>query len=58
MTTETKCKTCGKKVELEITDMCLDCVEKKQPNGKFADYIYRPLSWMPKTKSEATVVRE
>lgn len=53
-----KCKSCGKDVVLDITDMCIECVEKKQPNGKFADYIYRPLSWSPKVKSGATIVRE
>ncbi len=52
-----KCKTCGKEVVLEITDMCIECVEKKQPNGKFPDYILRPLDWTPKLKMEGTIVR-
>ena len=52
------CKTCGKPVVLEITDMCIECVEKKQPNGVFnSSYILRPLDWVPKLKMEGTIVR-
>lgn len=48
------CKTCDKSVDNELVEMCGNCVEKKQPNGKFTDYTYRPIGWSPKNKDKVT----
>lgn len=48
---ENKCKTCGKKVESELIDMCYECVQAKQLSGKFTTYTYNTnLNFVPKPK--------